>query len=270
MPVLGIDVGSTTVKAVIMEDGKILSSIVIPGSFDVMKTIERVVRQACSRARISRKKIDFTVATGYGRDLVPFADKRVTEITCHARGVLFLFPEARTILDIGGQDTKVIKVNEVGSVINFSMNDKCAAGTGRFFEVMANILEISVGEMGYWATKSQSYCPISSTCAVFAQTEVISLLAQGKKREDIIAGIHRSMVARIIAMLKITGYEIPLVLTGGVAKNVGVKYFLQKEANVKVVVPEEPQMTGALGAALIGESELKRRKVAEVIDGSNG
>jgi predicted CoA-substrate-specific enzyme activase len=259
MPVLGIDVGSATAKAVIMEDHKILSHTVISTGFDVLKTVNEVTRLACAKIALSPDDMGFTVATGYARDIVPFANKKITEITCHAKGVFFLFPQTRTVIDIGGQDSKVIRINELGRVVTFSMNDKCAAGTGRFFEVMARVFELEVSEIGYLATQSNNHCPISSTCAVFAETEVISLRAQGKKREDIIAGIHKGMVLRIISMAKMMGYEEPMVLTGGVAKNIGVKHFLEKELNMKVIIPEEPQITGALGAALFAEAELGKK-----------
>jgi predicted CoA-substrate-specific enzyme activase len=259
MPVLGIDVGSATAKAVILKDAKILSNTVIPTGFDVSKTVNEVTGLTCKKIGASLDDIGFTVATGYARDSVPFANKKITEITCHAKGVFFLFPQTRTIIDIGGQDSKVIRINELGKVITFSMNDKCAAGTGRFLEVMARIFELEISEIGYLATQSNDHCPISSTCTVFAETEVIALRAQGKKREDIIAGIHKGMVLRIISMVKMLGYEEPIVLTGGVAKNIGVKHFLERELNIKVMIPEEPQITGALGAALFAESELDRK-----------
>jgi predicted CoA-substrate-specific enzyme activase len=259
MLVLGIDIGAATAKAVLFDDHKILSSAVIPTGFDVIQTASEVTEIACKETNRSMSEIAYTVSTGYARNAVPFANKQVTEITCHAKGINFLLPEARTIIDIGGQDSKVIRINETGNVINFTMNDKCAAGTGRFFEVMAGIFGLNISEMGPVAIKSTNPCKISSTCTVFAETEVVSLRAQGKSREDLIGGIHKAAVSRIMAMGKSLGYEKQIVLTGGVAKNIGVKKFFEDEFKFEIVIPAEPQITGAVGAALIAETELHKQ-----------
>jgi predicted CoA-substrate-specific enzyme activase len=259
MLVLGIDVGAATTKVVILSNGQILSTAIMPTGFDVIKTANEVALLACKRIGCSIDDIDFSVSTGYGRNIVSFANKTVTEITCHAKGVHFLLPEVRTIIDIGGQDSKVIRVNESGKVISFAMNDKCAAGTGRFFEVMAGVLELGINEIGAVAIQSGNPCPISSTCTVFAETEVVSLRARGKSREDLLGGIHKAMVSRIMSMVKTLGYAKEVVLTGGVAKNTGVKHFIEEEIKMKIMVPEEPQITGALGAALIAEAEFSEQ-----------
>ena len=259
MLVLGIDIGAATAKAVLFDDHKILSSAVIPTGFDVIQTAGEVTEIACKETNRSMSEIAYTVSTGYARNAVPFANKQVTEITCHAKGINFLLPEARTIIDIGGQDSKVIRINETGNVINFTMNDKCAAGTGRFFEVMAGIFGLNISEMGPVAIKSTNPCKISSTCTVFAETEVVSLRAQGKSREDLIGGIHKAAVSRIMAMGKSLGYEKQIVLTGGVAKNIGVKKFFEDEFKFEIIIPAEPQITGAVGAALIAETELHKQ-----------
>lgn len=259
MPVLGIDIGAATAKAVILNDSEILSSVVIPTGFDVIKTANEVTMLACDKVGCSISKIKFCVSTGYGRNIIPFANKTITEITCQAKGIHFLFNEARTIIDIGGQDSKVIRVNELGNVINFAMNDKCAAGTGRFFEVMATIFGLKVSELGEISLRTNSPCQISSTCTVFAETEVISLRARGESREDLIGGIHKAMVSRLMTMIKMQGYEKQIVLTGGVAKNIGVRKFIEDEIKLKILVPEEPQITAALGAALFAEAELGKR-----------
>jgi predicted CoA-substrate-specific enzyme activase len=255
---LGIDIGAATAKALILSNSQILSTVILPTGFNVAKIANEVTVLACKKIGCSIDDIDFSVSTGYGRSIVSFANKTVTEITCHAKGVHFLLPEARTIIDIGGQDSKVIRVNESGKVISFNMNDKCAAGTGRFFEVMAGVLELEVSEIGPVAIKSSNPCQISSTCTVFAETEVVSLRAQGKSREDLLGGVHKAMVSRIMSMAKMLGYEKEVVLTGGVAKNTGVKYFIEEEIKMKIMVPEEPQITGALGAALIA-AELSKQ-----------
>jgi (R)-2-hydroxyacyl-CoA dehydratese activating ATPase len=251
--VLGIDIGAATAKAVILKNGNILASAVIPTGFDVIKTAEEVTALACKKADCSKNDIDYSVSTGYARNIVPFSNKAITEITCQARGVHFLFKKARTIIDIGGQDNKVIRVNESGNVINFTMNDKCAAGTGRFFEVMAGILGLNIQEMGSLALQSKNPCQISSTCTVFAETEVISLRAQGKSREDLIGGIHKAMVLRLMSMIKMIGLEKQVVFTGGVARNIGVRKNIEDEIKYKLLIPEDPQITAALGAALFAE-----------------
>jgi predicted CoA-substrate-specific enzyme activase len=256
VPVLGIDIGAATAKAVILDEGKILSGIVIPTGFDVLETAREVTTLAREKVGCSMDDLNFCVSTGYARNIVPFANKTITEITCQAKGIHFLFHGARTIIDIGGQDSKVIRVNELGNVINFAMNDKCAAGTGRFLEVMATIFGLVVSEMGEISLLSSSPCQISSTCTVFAETEVVSLRAQGKSREDLISGIHKAMVLRLMTMIRMLGYERQVVLTGGVAKNSGVRKYIEEEIKFKVEVPEEPQITAALGAALFAADEI--------------
>lgn len=263
MLVLGIDIGAATAKSVILEEHKILSSAIIPTGFDVIQTANEVTEIACEKIGRLIGEINYTVSTGYARNTVPFANKQVTEITCHAKGIHFLLPEARTIIDIGGQDSKVIRINESGNVISFTMNDKCAAGTGRFFEVMAGIFGLDISEMGSVAIRSNNPCKISSTCTVFAETEVVSLRAQGKSREDLIGGIHKAAVSRIMAMGKSMGYEKQVILTGGVAKNIGVKKFFEDEFKFEITIPAEPQITGAVGAALIAETEFYKQHKGE-------
>ncbi|MBA7707913.1 hypothetical protein ES703_116797 [subsurface metagenome] len=158
-----------------------------------------------------------------------------------------------TIIDIGGQDTKVIRINEAGNVVSFAMNDKCAAGTGRFLEVMARALELEISEIGPMSLKGNNPCQISSTCTVFAETEVVALLTKGNSREDLLGGIHKAVTSRVMSMVRMMGYEKQVVLTGGVAKNVGIKKFLEDEMKMEVMTPKEPQITGALGAALVAE-----------------
>jgi predicted CoA-substrate-specific enzyme activase len=257
--VAGIDVGAATSKVVILNNYEILSYAIRTTGFDVIYTADEVIKLACKKIDCLVNEIEFVVSTGYARNAVRFANKAVTEITCHAKGVHFLLPEARTIIDIGGQDSKVIRVNESGNVISFVMNDKCAAGTGRFLEVMAQVLGLDVSEVGSVALTSSHPCPISSTCTVFAETEMVSLRAQGRSREDLLAGIHKAAAARIIAMGRMVGYENQVTLTGGGAKNIGLKKFLESEIKMEIVIPEEPQITGALGAALLAQDEVSKR-----------
>lgn len=254
----GIDIGSATAKAVITRDGIIISSAVIPVTTSVTRAAERVMGKALEAASISMDSIGYVISTGYGRDAVPFANKAASEIICHARGVYFLIPQARTIIDIGAQDSKVMSVNERGDVTDFVMNDKCAAGSGRFLEVMARALGVSIKEMGAISLTSRSPCAISSTCTVFAESEVISLRAEGKPVEDLIAGIHKAIATRIIIMGSGIRFEKEIVFTGGVGKNKGVKRALEDASGMELLVPEEPQITGALGASLMAEVEGKR------------
>ncbi len=248
---LGIDIGAATAKAVVIKNKVVVAQCLMDTGANVGWIADRILKNILEKAHLSFSDLRGVVATGYGRVSVSFAERKVTEITCHARGVTFLVPEARTIIDIGGQDSKGIRVDDDGNVVDFVMNDKCAAGTGRFLEVMARVLELASNDMGDISIASQNPCRISSVCTVFAESEVVSLRAEGRKREDIVAGIHHAIAGRISAMLSQVGCEEPLVLTGGVALNKGVLRALKDELKKDILVPEIPQMTGALGAALV-------------------
>ena len=256
MPVAGIDIGAGTAKIVILENDNIITSSIIPVSGNISRAVEEVTETALDGTGLSVGKLEYVVSTGYGRDAVSFANYSTTEIICHAGGIHFLMPNVKTIIDIGAQDSKVIRVNDEGKVINFVMNDKCAAGTGRFLEVMANVLGLELGEMGPAALNSKNPCTISSTCTVFAETEIISLRAQGKAVEDLIAGIHRAMASRILIMSSSVRLDHETAFTGGVAKNIGFQKVLEEMGSLKCVIPAEPQETGALGAALIAQVRL--------------
>ena len=258
MQVAGIDIGAGTAKAVIMSDSNITSYSVKRISNSVVKAAEEVTNETLGKAGISLNNLDYIVATGWGRNAISFANKTSSEIICHASGVYFLMPQVRTIIDIGAQDSKVTRVNEKGEVIDFVMNDKCAAGTGRFLEVMAQVLSITLEEMGPMSLTSENPCSISSTCTVFAETEVVSLRAEGKHMNDLIAGIHKAIASRIVVMGSGIGFGRGTVFTGGVAKNSGVKAALEEASNVNIIVPDEPQITGALGAALRAQAELRQ------------
>jgi len=261
MLVAGVDVGAATAKTVIMLDGKVAGQAVIPTGDRIVVAAENVTRLALEKAGMWRDGFnfedgfDYVISTGYGRHGVPFANKAVTEIICHAQGAHFLLPATRTIIDIGGQDSKAIGLDENGNVINFVMNDKCAAGTGRFLEVMAEVLGVTIDELGPIALKSHTPCQISSTCTIFAESEVVSLRAEGQLREDLIAGIVRAVSHRVAVMAKTVGFKREVAFTGGVAKNIGVKKALEDEINIEIIVPEQPQTMGALGAALLAKAE---------------
>lgn len=253
----GIDIGSATSKVVLLDDNGEFSHIVISTGPSVPQAIEKVYAAALSQAGQSPDQIKQVVATGYGRRMVKFANLNLTEIICHAAGAHRLFPETRTVIDIGGQDSKVIGLNERGNVTNFVMNDKCAAGTGRFLEVMARVMEVEVDEIGRLSLASRKPSTITNTCTVFAESEIISLRAEGEDRIDILAGLHHSIARRVIVMGNSIGFQAPVTFSGGVAKNEGVRGALAQELGMAVVVHEEPQIVGALGAAVLGKQKLK-------------
>ncbi len=258
MFVAGVDVGAATAKAVILDDETIIGFAVIPTGYDVTAAAGEVAGKALNEAGVNMKDLAYVISTGYGRNAVEFSNKAVTEIICHAKGVNWTLPQARTVIDIGGQDSKVIGIGEDGIVSNFVMNDKCAAGTGRFLEVMAGILHVDISDMGPISMKGLTPCSISSTCTVFAESEMVTLRAQGRTRENIIAGIHKAMSHRVAIMGRSVGFRNEIVFTGGVAKNIGIKKALEEEINCEIQKPEEPQIMGALGAALMAKSEAEK------------
>ncbi len=247
----GVDVGSTTTKAVVLVDGEWLGDALLPTGTNNRASAEEALARALARAGVEREKVARIVATGYGRANIPFADKQVTEISCHGRGAHALFPEARTVIDVGGQDSKVIRLDGRGRVIDFVMNDKCAAGTGRFLEVMARALETDLQEMAALARRAQQAVAISSTCTVFAESEVISYLAQGRPKDEIIRGLFEAVVDRLEGMAHRVGVEPKVAMTGGVALNGAIVEMLGRHLGQAVHVPKNPQLVGAYGAALI-------------------
>lgn len=247
----GIDIGSLTCDAVIIdEESKIVSSAIVLTGARSRSAIETAYSKAIEKAGLGRDDVAGLVSTGYGREQVKGRQKSITEISCHARGAYFLFPKTNLIVDIGGQDSKTIRVNEDGQVMDFAMNDKCAAGTGRFFEVMARALEIDLDDLGALAADSTKQLSISSMCTVFAESEVVSLVARGEKVEDIVAGLCRAVAERTRALAQRVGIAPEITMTGGVAKNLGVVRALEDLIGHKFNIPQEPQIVGALGAAL--------------------
>lgn len=247
---LGIDIGSTTSKCVLLdENGKEYSKTLMIAGIGTDGP-EQVMSQLLQEAKIKREDIAFIVATGYGRKIFQGADKQMSELSCHAKGVSYVFPAARTIIDIGGQDAKVMSVNESGKLVNFLMNDKCAAGTGRFLDVMANILKLDISDLEKEAFKAEKSVSISSTCTVFAESEVISQLASGNKREDVIAGICDSVAARVASLAKRVGIREEVCMSGGVARNGGVRRALERQLGVTIHYSPDAQFMGAFGAAL--------------------
>lgn len=262
MYTMGIDIGSASSKVVILENGNnMIAKVVIPNGTGTSGPA-RALEEAFNQCRLSQDNIERTIATGYGRMTFQGADKQISEITCHAKGVLHLFPTVRTIIDIGGQDAKVIQLNSQGIISNFVMNDKCAAGTGRFLEVMARVLEVDLEGMGELSDQSEETIVISSTCTVFAESEVISQLANGIKRADVAAGVHESVVRRVTGLVLRIGSQADIVLTGGVAKNHGVVRAMEKAMKMPVKVSPHSQLTGALGAAILAAEELSDQNIA--------
>jgi predicted CoA-substrate-specific enzyme activase len=249
----GVDIGSTMTKVVLMDKSdNLLSSIKGPTGPEHRQLANEVMRQALEQASLQIDDISYIVATGYGRLNVPFADRQITELSCHARGVSSLFPNVRTAIDIGGQDAKCMKIDN-GRLINFVMNDKCAAGTGRFLEVTATALGIKLEDMGDISLKATKKIQISSLCTIFAQQEVVALISRGEKLENILAGLHDALASRIAALARRLGIEPDLVLTGGVAKNTGMVRAMKESLGCEILIPEEPLLTGALGAAILAK-----------------
>jgi predicted CoA-substrate-specific enzyme activase len=247
-------------KVVIIDnqDTKIISAALGPTGAEHRHRSNEVLELALTQAKLSFDQVSFVVATGYGRMNVPFADQQVTEISCHAQGVYSLFPSARTIIDIGGQDCKGIKLEGDGKLANFVMNDKCAAGTGRFLEVTSEALGVKLEAIGPMSLQSSDKVQISNICAVFAAQEVAGYLSRGIPVENILAGLHDAIATRIVHMVAWLQIEKDIVLTGGGAKNAGLVKALEKRLGYSVLVAPEPLLTGALGAAILGKKSFKK------------
>jgi predicted CoA-substrate-specific enzyme activase len=251
----GVDIGSTMTKVVIMNES-VLASVIGPTGPEHRKLANRVMEEALKKARLPFEDISYLVATGYGRINVPFADRQITEISCHARGIAYLLPEAQTVIDIGGQDSKGIKLKD-GRAVDFVMNDKCAAGTGRFLEVAAEELGVKLEDMGKLSLEAKNPVRISNTCTVFAAQEVITKLSEGAALPDIIAGLHEAIATRVHGMIRRLKIEREVAITGGGAKNIGLVRALEAKLGFAVLVPPEPLLTGAIGAALLGRDMVE-------------
>ncbi|MFW9966099.1 MAG: acyl-CoA dehydratase activase [Candidatus Thorarchaeota archaeon] len=248
---IGLDVGSTTTKGVMVDrDGSILASYLQGTGASAASAVANVLGNLFTASGKTRDDCRI-IGTGYGRNIVDLAHKTVTEITCHSVGVNALNPDIRLLIDVGGQDSKVIRIGTNGRPDDFELNDKCSAGTGRFLEVMARVLEVSMDELGPLALKSKSPCTISSTCTVFAESEVIGRIGSGDSPADIAAGVHQSMASKIASLSKKIGIATPIGVTGGVALNPGFRHYLSEILEAELWVPDIPQLTGALGAAII-------------------
>ena len=256
----GIDIGSMTTKCVIMDNSGITGSIVLPTDSMPKVSGVKALETVLADNGIDRSSVSYIVGTGYGRISLDFFDHTATELTCHAKGVMHVNRDVDGIIDIGGQDSKAIKLKPDGTIMDFVLNDRCAAGTGRFLEVMARALKLDLDEFGELYEKSDSPCPINSTCIVFAESEVISLSAQGESKTDIAAGLHQSIAKRVGNMAKRLGIKEKIAFVGGVAKNNGMRRALEDYMGIKFVsLSGDPQITGALGAAVIARNQFVKR-----------
>jgi (R)-2-hydroxyacyl-CoA dehydratese activating ATPase len=248
---IGLDIGSITTKIAVMNsEGVVYTNVSFTG-YNAEKAWRKMLKETLERMQLKESSVDRIVATGYGRSCVSIADKTVTEIKCHAQGARFYMDTAQSVIDIGGQDSKFIRIDKDGNVADFVMNDKCAAGTGRFLEVMARALEIDLDDFGKLSLRARKASSISSMCTVFAESEVISLIAKGESRENIVAGIHESIANRLQSMINRSGIAQPAILTGGVAQNIGIQTALEKKLKIKLHVPKTAQVNGAIGAAIL-------------------
>lgn len=250
----GIDVGSTATKAVIF-DGTIKSSAIIPTGWNPKESGKKVYHEALNNAGVYEQDVVRVIGTGYGRVSLSFIDKKVTEITCHAKGANYLFPQTRTVIDIGGQDSKVIAVTKDGTVADFIMNDKCAAGTGRFLQVMTGILDIDLDQLGLLAT-GEKPVSINSMCTVFAESEIIGLLAQEVSKGAIASGIVQTIANKLMTLTSRVPCIEEITFTGGVANNPAICAILSAALNAKFNIPKHPQIVGALGAAVLGYEQI--------------
>lgn len=252
MYTLGIDIGSTTSKCVILKDGGTIAAKSLVQAGTGTRGPAQAFKEVMEAGGIEREAIAYIMATGYGRTTFEDADGEMSELSCHAKGVFFRNPDCRTIIDIGGQDAKVIRLGENGNIANFVMNDKCAAGTGRFLDVMANILQLKVGELESFFAMADAPVKISSTCTVFAESEVISQLSKGVELPNLIAGICNSVASLVSALAKRAGVKETVCMSGGVAQNGGVRAALSKELGTEISYTRDAQYMGALGAAIAG------------------
>ena len=258
----GVDVGSTQTKAIIIdEEGRITGRALLDTGANVVAVAEQAYVEALRSAGISEEEVGFVVGTGYGRYRITFGNTQVTEISCHGRGAVHMFPGTRTVVDMGGQDTKAISVSPTGEILDFCMNDKCAAGTGRFLGAVATALEIPLGELGETAMRGEKAVKISTTCTVFAESEVLSWLGRGKKVEDILLGVHRSIVSRSMGLVRRVGVRSEVTFTGGVTKTIGVVEGLNEALGCKVNVGADSHFMGALGAALFARDHILNSRI---------
>ena len=251
----GLDIGSTYSKAVVFSGGEILGSAVIPSGGNYKLTAEKVLKKAMAEAKVTPDDVEYSIATGYGADSVSDVDDKVNDMTCQGRGISYLLPSVRTVADIGGQLSKVFRVNGEGQVENFVFSEKCAAGSGKLLQVIARVLQVDINDLGELSLKSKNKVDLTTGCAVFLESEVISRIAEGSLKEDIAAGIHRSLASKIHVLMERLGLKPDYALVGGGAKNIGLVKSIEEELQTEILIPEQPQLVAALGAALIAEEK---------------
>ena len=264
----GIDVGSTQTKAVVIDTARaIVARALIDTGANVIRAGQRALDEVLANAKIAREDVKFVVGTGYGRYKIEAGDTQVTEISCHARGAQILFPNTRTVIDMGGQDTKAIKTGPEGDVLDFCMNDKCAAGTGRFLAGAADVLGLTLDEIGEISLRGKKPIRLTSVCTVFVESDILSHLAQKKKVEDILAGVHEAIATRTIGLVRRVGIDSEITFTGGVARNIGMVRALEAKLGAPLNISEEAHYCGALGAALFAmDHVLAEQKSAVQVD----
>jgi predicted CoA-substrate-specific enzyme activase len=256
--VAGIDIGSAFSKAVVMAENRIIAYQVVPSGGNYKLTAKQVTEKTLTKAKLSLKDIAYTVATGYGAANVAFFSETASDISCLARGVHYLFPDARTAIDIGGQFTRVLKLDGRGKATSFLLSEKCAAGSGRFLQVIAKVLQIDLEDIGELSLNSKSRVDFNTGCAVFAESEAVSRIAEGAAKEDILAGLHRTLAAKIQTMVARLGIEPGCAVVGGGAKDIGLVRSIEEGLACCLLVPEEPQIVAALGAALLAEEKVAK------------
>jgi len=264
---IGIDIGSAFSKAVVVSGGKIVSHHITPSGGNYKSTAEAVVKKTLGKAKLSLKDIDYAVATGYGASNASSANEVASDFFCQGRGIAYLFPSARTVIDIGGQFTRVFRVNEKGRVTSFLQSEKCAAGSGRFLQVIAKVLQIDLEDIGELSLKSKNRVDFNTGCAVFAESEAISRIAEGALKEDILAGLHRTLAAKAQSMVERVGLEPDCAVVGGGAKDIGLVKSIEESLGCQLLLPKEPQIVAALGAALIAEEKISPSKSATKLKG---
>lgn len=251
--VIGIDIGSTFSKAVVVSDKSIRGWAIVASGGNYRAAADEVLNKALAKADIAFSDIAHVIATGYGAASVPQVNESVSDMTCQGRGISYLFPSVRTVVDIGGQFSRVFRVDKQGRVVNFVFSEKCAAGSGRLLQVIARVLQVDIEELGELSLKSKNKVDFTTSCAVFIESELISRIAEGFLKEDIAAGVHRALAAKIQVLIERVGFEPDCALVGGGAKNIGLVRSIEDGLKVNVLIPEQPQIVAALGAALIAE-----------------
>ncbi len=257
MNIGGIDCGAKNTTVVILKDNEVLAEVSVLTGFNQNETAEKALNQALKKAGLSRENLEHITVTGTGKDEVKFANSTVSEVKADAKGATFLFPSVRTLIDVGAEEGRAIKINEKGKVMDFAVNEKCAAGAGTFTETMARALEIKLEKMGALSLKSQKKVPMNAQCAVFAESEVVSLIHNKYSKEDIAHAVHDAIADRIASMTRKIGIEKEIVLIGGVAKNIGFVDSLKKNLKLDLLIPKDPEFTGALGAALVAAEKIE-------------